>query len=394
LIATSRTPKARQRPVACWLRKCVRAYPGHSDPDFATRRWLKTIWPGSGLLALVLLTTCAVAWVSAWWVPAYLALMTLIFVMPAGRGQSARVSGPSAGGIFTDQTTNLGVKSADEGIHLHAAELASSVVGGEQAAESADCNPQTAHSTMAKLRRGRGRVRRVARTTAEPSLNEASVAWIRVGPGQFVRADVSSQVTSQAKSDDVVAALRPATDEPAVLPARLAFTDAQGELGLSTTLETASGEAAVVNERDRYSLGSVTEEHGIAPSAFGSNLTTSVENVADEVAGAAAVLGVDPSSMATVGENTPADGMDLVRPPCRRSVVRRRVARLVRGIAKAIRGPDQACVGREVPTGRELRGPARSSFAPSLRVKQAAIRALDRTPRMRRAFRPRSPPCR
>ena len=55
----------------------------------------RVTWAQVGLIALVGLTTWAVASVSLWWVPAYLALMVLIFVTP--RGQHPRVVSPTQG---------------------------------------------------------------------------------------------------------------------------------------------------------------------------------------------------------------------------------------------------------------------------------------------------------
>ena len=89
---------------------------------------------GLALVVLVGLTTLAVAWVSVWWVPAYLALMVLIFVTPQRRSRPEQVSKPgeeSAGGVLTDLDQGLRVDRADEGDHHHLAveSISGSIVG-------------------------------------------------------------------------------------------------------------------------------------------------------------------------------------------------------------------------------------------------------------------------
>src|SRR5580692_2138776 len=95
LIATSRTPKSWPRPARRWFRDHVRIHFVAGKPAGTDGSQPKAARVGLGLVALVILTSSAVASVSVWWVPAYLALMVLIFVTPQRHRQLAQRRKPS-----------------------------------------------------------------------------------------------------------------------------------------------------------------------------------------------------------------------------------------------------------------------------------------------------------
>ena len=276
LIATSRTPKARARPAGRWFRDHVRAHLVSGTPASADGRRPRATWAGLGLVVLVVLTTCAVAWVSVWWVPAYLALMVLIFVTPQGRCQPARASEPgeeSAGVVLTDLGNSAANRSCGRGWIT-----TTSSPSWSQVQQPASRPPNqrvsaldSASSGTAKPRRGRGRARKAAKTAAEPAPDSAPVTWIRVGPGKFVRADANSQAIDQAQTEDVDRGRISGNGR-----ARRRYRQRQRyppprwwSKTLSDPPETTPGDEGMVVASDDCVLGSVTEEYGIAPSAFG-----------------------------------------------------------------------------------------------------------------------------
>ena len=118
LIATSRTRKAWPRRAARWFRDRVRTHLLRGKRSGADGHQPKATWVGLGLAMLVVSTTAAVAWVSIWWVPAYLALMVLIFVTPQGYRQPPLATEPgevSANAVATDLAKNLRTNSPMEG---------------------------------------------------------------------------------------------------------------------------------------------------------------------------------------------------------------------------------------------------------------------------------------
>ena len=157
------------------------------------------------LVVLVGLTTYAVAWVSVWWVPAYLALMVLIFVIPQGHSRLERGSTPgekSATSTSTDFDQDLQVNRADKGNDHFAAESTSSSIIGESTANTADLNPDSTGSGTTKPRRGRGRAQRLAKTATASAPDFASATWIRIGPGKFIRADANVPAVDQAQAEE------------------------------------------------------------------------------------------------------------------------------------------------------------------------------------------------
>lgn len=377
MIATSRTPNARARPAATWLRGRVRAHLVPSSQAVAIGRRPRGAWVGVGLAVLVGLTTWAVASVSVWMAPAYLALMVLIFVTPMGRRPSQpRPESDSepidVGGAGIGQSLRRD-RAAGAGDNRPAAELDSALAADEAATEPVSSIPDSAGSAAGKPKRGRTRGRKAAKTAAEPALDSSPVTWIRVGPGKFVRADAMIQTIDPTRVEEAEGV--PATDAPdapATPTPTAAAPDAllagQDPLNLPATTH---GDVGMIVRSDDSVVGSVTEVYGITPSAFGqiSRVTPAAEGLDHDVSGEG------PGRLGSQ-RRTPSG----------------RTGRVSRGVASAISGADRGssrCLGRTPPRPRTS---VWSPFAPNARLQQATRRAFGRITHVHRALRPRSPP--
>jgi hypothetical protein len=383
------------------------------------------------LLVLVGLTTWAVASVSVWMAPAYLALMVLIFVTPTGRRPSKSAPEPGAEPICvgdTDIGQSLRVdRAAGADDNRPAAELDSGLAADEAATEPLGSIPDSAGSGGAKPKRGRGRARKAAKTAAEPAPDSPPVTWIRVGPGKFVRADATIPAIDPTQVEEVAAEAVPATDAPNAAAAIPTVVDeAQVEevaaeavpatdAATAPATPTAAAPAATLAEQDPFDLsattpgdvgmivrsddsvvGSVTDEYGITPSAFGqaSRVTSAAEGLDHDVSGVAAKPEADLVFLANPNGETSWSGEDPGRLESQRRRSTGRTGRVSRGVASAISGVDRASSRRLVRTPPRPRAPVWSPFAPNARLQQATRRAFGRTPHVHRALRPRSPPYR
>ena len=141
------------------------------------------------LVVLILLTSLAVASVSVWLVLPYLILMSLILLPTALRRDDASA----------DLGAGSGAGVAVAGLHE-----AGSLVAGPPSADpapsattadgSGDDRASAPMPGPVKSRRGKARGRDRTRSIAEPS----DAAWVRVGPGKFVRVDSASQAIDGA----------------------------------------------------------------------------------------------------------------------------------------------------------------------------------------------------
>jgi hypothetical protein len=181
-MATSRTSRARSRSAAQWLHNWVRVYGASGSLARANGREPGASGLGLGLLALMVLTTFVVAWVSVWWVPAYLALMVLIFVVPQGGNRRAlvpRLDKESVGGGATYANHGLRDRTEQGVNHHHGPEIIADTTAGGTTAESAVLDRGSTRPGASKSRRGRGRSRKVAMVTESPA-GSSSVTWIRL----------------------------------------------------------------------------------------------------------------------------------------------------------------------------------------------------------------------
>jgi hypothetical protein len=399
LIVTSRTPKAWPRPTARWFRDRGRTHFVSGKPAGTDGCQPKAVWVGLGLVTLVVLTTGAVAWVSIWWVPAYLALMGLIFVTPKGYRQPPLATEPgevSADEVVTDYTNNLRIDSAAEGesIHLGVVQISGLSVS-ELPPQAADLHTDFASSAVTKPRRGRGRIRKVAKLAAEPLSESTPATWIRVGPGKFIRADAHVQTFDTAHTEDPPTDLRLVMGASAeVLCALTAPAVVEQEQLPLEPLELTLDDEGIAIASASLLRQSVAEEHGITPSTFGPvpQVPNSVDGLEDHVLGVATEPKADPIPVANLDAKAsrPATAPGRLRSEGRTS--RSYLGRVSRRVANALLDVDRVSSRRIVRNGLSPRTLIRSSFVPNTCFKQAARCAFGRLPHIQRTLRPRSPP--
>lgn len=230
--------------------------------------------------------------------------------------------------------------------------------------------------------------------TAEPASGSASVTWIRVGPGKFVRADANGQVTDPAPTQGGPGTGHPLTDV-AVQASSSSEVLVKEDSSSNPPATMAGNEESAVVSGDAV-VGSLTEVHGIAPSAFslvpvappsvqGSRLDAAEVDVTPVADCESAVnLGGHTSSDGVRGESLDARGKKSVRQVCifsranAQPTSSRNRGFSRRGVRRAPRSRTQTPIG--------------SSLPPNARLQQAVSRAFGRIAHVQRAPRPRSPP--
>ncbi|MEJ7640175.1 MAG: hypothetical protein WKF75_19970 [Singulisphaera sp.] len=145
-------------------------------------------WP-TVLVVLILLTSLAVASVSAWLVLPYLILMSLILLPTALRRDAAAADLGSGSGA------GVTVAGLDEAGSLVASPPSADPAPSATTAAGSGDDRSSAHLPGAvKARRGKARGRDRTRSMSELP----DVAWVRVGPGKFVRVDPASRAIDGA----------------------------------------------------------------------------------------------------------------------------------------------------------------------------------------------------
>ena len=385
LITTSRTPNARPRPRARWLRVGVRAHLVSGARVGAVGRRLRATGVGAGLVALVGLTAWVVASVSVWSVLVYLALMVLIFVTPPGRRPRATASEVIAESHGAGLSRGVRVDCVD-GVDQHhsVAEPVSGSVTTELT-EPPGSSPDSVGSSTAKPRQGRIRARKVTRTAAGPVPDTVRVAWIQVGPGKFVRVEGGIQAFDQVQTEEVAAG--PAVATPVYAPlTSTAPAEVLAAQDLPTPQETISGDEGMVTVSGDSVLGSVTEGIGIAPSAFSPSppITVLVKGLVHDVSGVGADPEADPGSMAKLGGQMPGRGAEPGRFWSAWRTSRGRRGLLWSGLASTTLRRNRASSRREVRHGLQRRRLLWARFTPNARRQQAAIRAFGRVAHVER----------
>jgi len=399
LMQTSRTPKAWPRPRVRWFCNHVPTHFVAGRPAGTDGSQPKAARVELAVLTLVVLTASVVAWVSPWWVPAYLTLMVLIFVTPRRRRRLVLPREPAqvpADVIAGDLANELRAIPAAEGELIpHAVNWTSVHSADESIRELAGFHTELTVSGATKPRRSRSRARKMARPAVGPLPESSSAKWIRVGPGKFVRADDQIHTVSEAHAEERIAVLKPLTDLSAdAIPAMTELSvSEQGQRPFEPPGLTLDNEG-IENASVDLARQSVAKEHGITPSTFGpvNAAITSVDGLEDDVFG-------------VVGEST-ADSNDAAHLeiiPSRHAVDSRHRGlpgrtsrdrgglvshRIVNAIRRGGRVPPRSIV-RSGPTCRGLR---RSSFVPNTCFREAACRAFGRVSHIERTLRPRSPP--
>jgi len=382
LIATSRTPKARSKPAVRWFSDHGQGHLANGQPAGSDGSQPQAAKVDRGLVALVVLTASAVAWVAVWWVPVYLALMVLIFVAPRRRRSptlSAQSGQHSANLGSPDPATVLRLDRAADGDTVpEAVDWAAAQPVAEAISDLADTGTDSTSAGPTKPRRNRGRARKLAKPAAEQVLTSPPATWVRLGPGKFVRVDARVEAVDRIETDEPVPAN--AVTEQERFP--------------SQTLEEASAFTGIAQLPEESVRRSVTEEYGITPSTFG--LTPPVPDPVAEpedndftaalapIANSTDVthFDVDTSRQPTSGGRQGRRGLFSAR-HVRRDSDRRKTAFRDGGFTSS---------RRNARTGPGTQAPVRYSFALNARVRQSAFRAFGRISHIERAPRPRSPP--
>jgi hypothetical protein len=397
-MVTLRTPKVWPRRAARWF--CERVHVQFVRGASSEPKRKRSQATGAGLVLAVLigLTTLAVAWVGVWWVPAYLALMVCIFVIPHGHGEPERVSvsdEESTAESCADLGQGLRVDHVNDAATNHIASgLISGLTTSESAAEAEVSHLDLASSGKARARRTRGRARKAAQTSTGNAPGSASVTWIRVGPGKFVRAEGGNEAVDRTQGDidstnDHTIVSGPVRDLPVSLPIDDALVEGDDSL-----------ESPVVNSDDQGGFGgsddsvtgSVTEVYGIAPSTFDSirSDSPSVEDLGPDVADAGVIMDADCCPAPELSNDLAVPRRQAANSGGRISGTR--LYRSSRRIINTIRRGDRASSQCTARSGPEVRSPIRSFSRPNGRLQQTFRRTFGRVSHIQRALRPRSPP--
>lgn len=402
LIGTSRPPNGELSHVAPVFRDCVRVQSVSGHSTAISSGWRPTIVMGAGLAALMCLTTWAVASVSPWMTPAYLVLMVLIFVAPRNQRQllvllkrcADPVGNHQRDGSCTPDTGDVGavvtVRNTDQSVGTPAVH--------ELTVDPASSSAEPVGGGAVRHARGRSRPRKTSKPVAAVAAVAPSVAWIRVGPGKFVRADGNSsaiaQVEPHAQPDPCVAGTDPVADSSVpALPATAEIAEAAAETSKCDPLhstESNPDDVAVSNEV----LGSPIEEHGIAPSALDQADISSApaDSRNDAVANTLITPAFEIDPVLSLTEKAPDCDLGSERPRLHQKRPGANPRRVLRRFTGAMPAARRACwqqsVGTVFNSRFSVRFPVRSSYRRRPFVGRASWRSSPR----RRALRPRSPP--
>ena len=380
-MATLRTPKAWPRHTARWFCERVQAQlvPGISHEGEHGRS--RAAGAGFVLTVLIGLTTLAVAWVCVWWVPAYLALMVCIFVIPYGHGAPEHVSVADEGstvGNWVDPGQGLRIDHVSEVVCHHLA--SGSILGlatSESGIETGVAHLGSASSGATKVRRTRGRTRKAVQTAAGNAPASAAT-WIRVGPGKFVRAEGGSQTVDQTKDGvDSVSDHKVSYNSTPDSPASLPVDDAPvgGDSSPEVPVVNADDQERSGGSNDRV-MGSVIEVYGIAPSTFDSIRSDSppVENPRVDVTLADVILDANCSSAPDFGSDLSVHDRQMANSGGK--ISGSRLYRSSRLIVNTIRRRDRASLRCTVRKGPEGRSSLRFFARPDGRLQQAFRRTF------------------
>ncbi len=399
LTANSRTPNAQPGLKAQRLSiKVRRHFAARSRARGDNRRpWFTLI--EAGLIVLVVSTAWAIASVSVWWVPVYLALLVTIFSTPRVRQSSSSASDSNAAsdGIrATDLGQGLRVDRADEAEQYRLATRSDATPTMAESSESLDPSLDPISAATAKSRRSRVRVRKTSKPAAELVAGSLPVTWIQVGPGKFVRIEGGTTAADSAQTEESVLRDTPATE---TLTVEISAVAAQAEPLVVQEpvelLEVAPVHAGSVLVSTDCALGSVTEEHGIAPSAFSlvPRLNSATEGLDCDVPDRIDHPETNPGVPAGPAGQVLPSTVDLPgRLWLQPGTSRLWVSRVRRGIVHTVPRVGRASCRRNIRTCPNPRTLVGSWFAPNTPRRNAARRAFGRMAHVERTLRPRSPP--
>ena len=436
LSPTSSTPKVKSSTAS--RRTPFRRHhePGEPATAGARRAELVRILGIVVLAALMGLTSWVVASISTWLVPVYVTAMVLIFVIPQAphlgepepAGEPAGVSAdraseatnPASSGADSPGTTNL-------------------EVDGSPAASATGAKP--AGSPTPKRRRTRGQGRKPVKPGPEPAVTTSPAAWIRIGPGKFVRADSQDQgyasapvphapseaaeasIEAKSASPDLVEETNPNAvstavdvpnradlnesgpspehETPSEEPAAIADPEPgssvvalmlKADVGRQESDSTAAPATIAIDEDssvDSIVAEPVTEEYGIAPSAFGPSLLEASLEEEDHEQGWTDL----PDSTGT-GTKTPVDAGNGNGNRC--NWMRLKLQSGVQTVSGCLPRLEKS---RRLQNVNVRSGERRQGFAELGRAANCSARAMvrrnfGRSSRAHRGYQPRSPPAR
>ncbi len=353
---------------------------------------------GLGLSALVVSTTWAIASVSVWWVPVYLGLLVGIFVTPRRRKSTSSVStaGGRSGSVGVAELVSGQRVDCGDGIDdiRSLAQFDSGQTNGKPT-EPMDFSPNLTTASSDK-RRGRVRARKAGKPASESSTHSFPVAWIQVGPGKFVRVEDGIQAVNSAPIQETASRVCPATETPAeATPTAAAPTELPSEQESFTLSGSSCGDVELISHSDDRNAESVTEEHGIAPTAF--SLATRYESfgespdrdLEDEIAPAEVEL-------------TQSAEPDIQLPPTQTAppglrgqlgASREWTSRIRRGIVLTVPRASRARSQRVTRTSPNPRLLVGTSCSLARTPRDPTRRAFGRVLRLHGMLRTRSPPC-
>ncbi len=388
------------------------------------------------LAALVGLTSWVVASISTWLVPVYVTAMVLIFVMPQVQhleepepaSEPADVSAERASGASSPASSGPDSPGAT-----------TLEVDGSPEASATGAKPPG--STTPKRRRTRGQGRKPVKPGPVPIIATAPAAWIRIGPGKFIRADSQDQGCASApiphatleaaeasigaagSPPDLVEEIKPTAgstevdvpiwadlnesgpspehETPSEEPAAIVDPEPgssvvalvlKADVGRQESDSTAAPATIAIDEdspADSIVAEPVTEEYGIAPSAFGpSLLEASLEKEVHEQGW------TDLPDSTGTGTKTPVDAGNGNGNRCNWMRLKLRS-----GVHTASGCLPRLEMSRRLQNVNVRSGERRQGFAEPGRAANCSARAMvrrnfGRSSRAHRGYQPRSPPAR
>ena len=430
LSPTSSTPKVRSSTAS--RRTPFRRHhePGEPATAGARRAELVRILGIVVLAALMGLTSWVVASISTWLVPVYVTAMVLIFVIP----QVQHLGEPEPAGVSADRASEA-TSPASSGADSPGATTLE--VDGSPEASATGTKPPG--SPTPKRRRTRGQGRKPIKPGPEPAVTTSPAAWIRIGPGKFVRADSQDQgdasapvphapleaaeASIEAKSSppDLVEETNPnavstAVDVPnradlnesgpspeheipSEEPAAIADPEPdssvvalvlKADMGRQESDSTAAPATIAIDEdspADSIVAEPVTEEYGITPSAFGPSLLEASLEKEDHEQGWTDL----PDSTGT-GTKTPVDAGNGNGNRC--NWMRLKLRSGVHTASGCLPRLEKSRRLQNVRSGARRQGFAELGRAAKCPARAMVQRNFGRSSRAHRGYQPRSPPAR
>jgi hypothetical protein len=351
----------------------------------------------AGLIVLVVSTSLAIASISLWWVPVYLALLVIILVTPGRRRVPSSSSESGADSHFAG-IANLDVSlqvDRESGVdELHSSNEREIDLTSIEPTEEVGSDAG-ATSARAVKRRARVRARKPNVPASESLTDSLPVLWMQVGPGKFIRVEGATQSAGSAQTEEVRAHELPAFETPTAAPsAESAQAEPLADLQLVTPSEVSpDGIEAIAVFNDRI-CGSATEDYGIAPSTYSLNAEydSSFKTVVDDLSGEPDPPEVNTASAVEPHDSCspkPADAGRGLRQP---GVSRRWMSRALRETIRTVSYAGRTSTRLIIQTSPRLRDLDRSAYVRKSSRRNAACRAFGRTLRIQHSLRTRSPP--